>query len=107
MHIRFTKVSLVFHKLEIIRSDGSRQEAALETKTFMPHDLIHFVYEKEAGLSHSFWGSIASGMSFADFDSSEKVAALMKHNDELRQTEMATGILAGYLGSSLGEASAL
>lgn len=107
MQIRFTKTSLTHHTLEITRDDGTKERAELETKTFMPHDLIHLAYESEAGLSDSFWGSLAKGMRFSDFDSPEKVRALVEGNDELCQTEMTTGLLAGYLQGGMSETEAL
>ncbi len=41
MKTTFTKVSLTHHTLKVERDDGSTEEVTLETKSFVPHDLIH------------------------------------------------------------------
>jgi hypothetical protein len=106
MEITFTKTSLTHHTLRVVRKDGTTEEALLETRTFMPHDLIHYAYEKMAGRKHSFWGLVASGARLSDFDK-EKVKELMKGNEEIRLTEMLTGWLHGYLTSNVTEDQAI
>ena len=56
--IKFTNVSPTRHRFEMIREDGSREQADLETKTFLFHDLLHFAVESEAFLADSFYGKL-------------------------------------------------
>ncbi len=99
MQIIFTKVSPTHHRLECVRGDGSRESAILETKSFMPHDLIHYAYEVTAGLKNSFWGLIAQGHSLTELASPEAVATSNLPSEEIILTEKITGPLSGYLKS--------
>jgi hypothetical protein len=56
------------HSLTCIRADGTTvgQKA---TDFFIQHDLTHYAVETALGLRHAFWGLIASGWTFSDFES--------------------------------------
>lgn len=65
MQVIFTKTSHVSHTLTLVRDDGSREVATgLETRSYLRHDLMHYVIEKEAGLKGSFYGAIEAGKGF-------------------------------------------
>lgn len=96
MRILLTKTSMTHHKLEVVRDDGSREEALLETKSFMPHDLIHYALESEARLSMSFWGLVSRGHRFLDLNAKDPMAGSGVPRDELGETEMMVGALTGF-----------
>lgn len=100
MKIRFTKVSNTHHRLEVIRDDGSSESADLETKSLLKHDLIHLAVEKEAALTNSVWGLIASGQSFADFQM-EDLMSENAVNKEIQETEKIVGAFTGLVDREL------
>lgn len=106
MKISFTKQSLTEHILDIQRDDGSIENIVLETKSFMPHDLIHYVLEKEGNLNNSFWGLIKNGKKLEDFNSKEKIQNEILSNSELKDTEMIVGFLTGYFSNDINEEKA-
>jgi hypothetical protein len=61
---RFTRVSPTHHRLDLERADGSRESCLLETRSCLVHDLVHFALESEAGLQHSFYGTVARGTAY-------------------------------------------
>jgi hypothetical protein len=61
LEVCFTRLSPTHHRLEIGRADGSREAVELETRSCLVHDLVHFAFETEAGLSRSFYGRLAAG----------------------------------------------
>jgi hypothetical protein len=105
VRILFTKTSLTHHALEVVRDDGSRERAVLETKSLMPHDLIHHAFESEARLDRSFWGLLGAGFGFLDLRASptrlqpgkDEAASRAVPSDELVTTEMLVGALTGFL----------
>jgi hypothetical protein len=50
LKLRFTRVSPTRHRLEYRREDGTGEAIAMETKSLLVHDLVHFAVESEAGL---------------------------------------------------------
>jgi hypothetical protein len=64
MLIRLTRLTNERHRLEIVRDDGTREACELETRSVLPHDLVHYAVEAEAGLRASFYGRLASGTSY-------------------------------------------
>lgn len=61
MKIRFTKISDEEHSVQVIRSDNSCDEARLNSRSFLRHDLAHLVAEECVGLEDGFWGQVAKG----------------------------------------------
>lgn len=67
----------------------------------LPHDLVHFVVERELGLRGGFWGSVADGVLFAGMSivsgrqrphAAERSHAVMRANTELLlQAEVVAG----------------
>lgn len=97
MKIQLTKISNDQHKLRCVRSDGSSEEALLETKSLLVHDFTHLAYEIEAGLKKSFWGSVASGVTFAKLREEVETTNFDLANEELMRTEMIVGPLQGVM----------
>src|SRR5262245_42615113 len=66
MRIRLTKLDDQRHELEVLREDGSREQAELETRSCLFHDLTHLALEEAAGFDQGFWGSLAGGRTLAE-----------------------------------------
>ena len=66
MKVEFTKVSDRCHQVTITRLDGSTEDALLDSRSFLRHDLAHFAVECELPLLTGFWGAIAAGGSLTD-----------------------------------------
>jgi hypothetical protein len=64
MLIRLTRLSNERHRFEIVRDDGTREARDLETRGALPHDLVHYAVETEAGLKASFYGRLARGETY-------------------------------------------
>jgi hypothetical protein len=64
MQIRLTRLTNERHRLEVVRVDGTREARELETRSALPHDLVHYAVETEAGLNASFYGRLARGESY-------------------------------------------
>jgi hypothetical protein len=68
MKIAFTRLGEKGVRVTIERDDG----AVLETSSpravdRLPHDLMHYVVERELGLNDGLWGRIASGTIYGNF----------------------------------------
>ena len=61
--IRFRKLSDQQHSVSILRRDGSRDVARLDTRSFLRHDLAHYAVERELPIAKGYWGSVAAGAS--------------------------------------------
>jgi hypothetical protein len=57
--LRFTRLSPTHHQFEYRRADGSGEAIEMETRSLLPHDLVHYAVESEAGLRGSFYGLLA------------------------------------------------
>lgn len=64
LRIRLARVSPTHHRMELVRADGTRESCELETRSTLLHDLVHFALESEAGLSDSFFGRLARGVTY-------------------------------------------
>ncbi len=61
MLIRFTKLSDDEHRVQVLRGNGSEEQATLNSRSFLRHDFAHLVTEESVGLRNGFWGQIAKG----------------------------------------------
>lgn len=75
VQVSLLKVSDTRHRVAVVRPDGSGETVELASKDFLLHDLAHFAFEVEAGLTHGVWGSVAyggsldgTGLDGADYD---------------------------------------
>jgi hypothetical protein len=50
----------------ITRTDRSFELISLETKTYLVHDICHYVVEKNLKYVNGFWGMLSQGYSFND-----------------------------------------
>jgi hypothetical protein len=64
MLIRLTRLTNERHRLEVVRDDGTREALDMETRSALPHDLVHYAVETEAGLRASFYGRLARGETY-------------------------------------------
>jgi hypothetical protein len=94
MKILLTKLTNDRHALEIVRKDGSRDRVELETKSLWLHDFLHLAVESEANLHDGFWGSLASGKSFADMND-RSGAGTKEYAGTMLTIEMLVGALTG------------
>ena len=71
MEIRFRKVSDQAHEVSVLRADGTSERKTLSSRSFLFHDLAHFVLESQVPIRNGFWGAIAGGCSIfaADLES--------------------------------------
>jgi hypothetical protein len=99
--IRLTPISPTHHRLAIQRADGSTESRALETRSCLRHDLVHFALETEAGLTRSFWGLLARGTAYADLTGEQ----LVEQGAEIAATERVVGALQGALEADLDPAA--
>lgn len=86
MKILITKINNQQCKYTITRDDGSVEQIVLDLKTYLLHDICHYVVEKHLGYKKGFWGMLAQGHSFR--------ALLGKENtltEELRFIEKIVG----------------
>jgi hypothetical protein len=65
MQIRLTRLTNERHRFEVVRDDGTGEAHELETRSALPHDLVHYAVETEAGLNASFYGRLARGETYA------------------------------------------
>lgn len=93
--IELTKISPTHHRFVIVREGGVREEAELETKSFLTHDFLHFAFETEAGLQNSFYGTLASGRTYAELSDGEGVMSTSFDASEAATTEQIVGALHG------------
>lgn len=93
MRVLFTRIANDRHALEVVRADGSRDRAELETRSFWLHDLVHLAVEAEAGIQDGFWGKIAAGRGLAE------------RSDDLMAVEMLVGTVTGALSGAPAEDS--
>jgi hypothetical protein len=62
--IRLTRLTNELHRFEVVRDNGTHEARDLETRSALPHDLVHYAVETEAGLGASFYGRLASGETY-------------------------------------------
>lgn len=65
MEITFTRGSERTYATSVLRDDGvTLQVPSYDRTSLLPHDLAHYIVERELDLRHGFWGSIAAGALF-------------------------------------------
>ena len=65
MQIFFTKTGATTYRTTAVRNDGVRVEVPAYDRTApIPHDLVHYLVERELKLKRGFWGSVADGALF-------------------------------------------
>lgn len=94
MRIVFRKISDERHTLEIVRSDGRREQVECETRSYLVHDLLHLAVENEAKVTGGFWGNLARGRTLADMND-RTGKAMAAEAPELAVIERLVGSLTG------------
>ena len=107
LFVTLTNVSPTQHRFRCIRQDGSREEAELETKTHLYHDLLHFAVESEAFLTDSFYGKLLKGESYHSLSERKKEAAVLTEGKEIMMTERVVGVMTGVLRSDASPQAAI
>jgi hypothetical protein len=87
MLIRFTRLTNDRHRFEIVRDDRTSEAHELETRSTLAHDLAHYAVEVEGSLSRSFYGRLASGMTYAE------LTAMAPEGPEAMETERVVVLL--------------
>jgi len=64
MQVVFTKTGADTYTTVAIRDDGVRVHLPGSRPRGLPHDLAHFVVERELGLEQGFWGCVSAGAVF-------------------------------------------
>jgi hypothetical protein len=65
MKITFTRSGERTYTTTALRDDGVLLDVPNSDRTFrLPHDLAHYVVERELGLKRGFWGCVAAGAMF-------------------------------------------
>ena len=105
--IKFTNVSPTRYRFEMIREDGSGEQADLETKTFLFHDLLHFAVESEAFLADSFYGKLLKGESYRSLSERKMEATALTEGKEIMMTERVVGVMTGVLQSDASPEAAI
>ena len=65
MKITFSRTGERRYTTSIVRDDGVELKVpSYHRSSWLPHDLAHFVVERELGLRRGFWGRVADGALF-------------------------------------------
>lgn len=94
LHIRLTRLDDRQHRLEIVREDGSRDVATLETRSYLLHDLLHLAVETEAAFANGFWGCLAAGKTLNDMND-RSGESMKEYAGEMATIEQTVGVLTG------------
>lgn len=94
MKIEVVKKNGTTHLYKIQRSNGTGEEIELDTKTYLLHDICHYVTESILHYSKGFWGMLAAGYTFQSLFGKEN-----PQTAELRFIEQIVGpVSMVYLG---------
>lgn len=91
MRIILTRLTSSHHRLEIVRADGARESADLETRSYLLHDLIHYAVEAEAKLEEGFWGLLAKGTPLSQLNDRERAMERMSGGTDIGLAEAIVG----------------
>lgn len=64
MNITFTRTSERSYVASVVRDALTIQVSAFDRPTALPHDIAHYIVERELELKHGFWGCVAAGAIF-------------------------------------------
>ena len=105
------------YETTIVRDDGVRFMLRGPDCTFaMPHDIAHYVVEKELDLDYGFWGRVAAGGVFPSMShvdgrrrpkAAERSRSILKaHPERLSQAEVLVRIFSETIQQGHGETAA-
>lgn len=84
MIIIFTKGDAKYSYLKCIRDDQTITETMMPEQGIMPHDMLHYIVEKQLAFEHAFYGQLKAG---ADIDFKLKHNQLSQEHTDIDQTE--------------------
>ncbi len=104
MHVEFIRTGERSYHALMRRADGVTVRVPGAGRMLpLPHDIVHFVAERELGLRGGFWGSVADGVLFGGMTivsgrqrphAADRSKALMRSNTDLMlQAEVVVGAL--------------
>lgn len=106
MEITFTKTGERTYEVVVRRDDGVTLRVRTPDKPLkIPHDMVHYVVERELNMGRGFWGSIAAGAIFGTVrvvsgrqppHAAERSAALIKESyKEQAAAELYVAVMQG------------
>jgi hypothetical protein len=102
MQIVLTKLSDRQHAVTIVRSDGSRDTIELVTRETLFHDFLHFAVEAAIPTQRGFWGSLASGKTFAQMND-RSGASFRENAATLAIVEGTVGMMTGAMKRAVSD----
>jgi hypothetical protein len=114
MEITFTRSGERTYTTLALRDDGVLlQVPSYDRKFSLPHDLAHYVVERELGLKHGFWGCVAAGAMFPgiqvvsgrrpDHAASRSKSILREAGQSGTEAEVLVGVLLGMMHDGLDD----
>lgn len=95
MKVEIKKLTKYICEYSLTRKDLPVELITLETKTYLVHDVCHYVVEKNLVYSKGFWGMLAQGYSFNQLFGKDNMLTT-----ELRFIEQIVGpVQSVYLGN--------
>jgi hypothetical protein len=94
MKIEIKKVSTYFCEYKLTGENQNTVITGLDIKTYLIHDITHFVVERCLDHNDGFWGMLAQGYSFSELSGKEN-----ELNLQLRDVEKIVGpVQSVYMG---------
>jgi hypothetical protein len=112
MEITFTRTGGRTYATQAVRDDGvSVQVPAYDRTAPLPHDLAHYVVERELGLKNGFWGCVAAGALFPGMTvisgrqrpqaAARSAAVIREAGQHGTEAEVLVGVLLGIVHDGL------
>ncbi len=112
MNIAFTRTGERTYMTQAVRDDGvTLQVPSYDRTALLPHDIGHFVVERELGLRQGFWGCVAQGALFPGMTvvsgrqpphaAARSQAIIREAGQQATHAEVLVGILLGVLHDDL------
>ncbi len=95
--ITLRRISPTEHEFAYRRADGTRESFSLDTKSYLFHDFLHFAFESEARLMHSFYGRLLEGKPYKELSMTSTAEGGSPLRNEGALTECLVGILTGVV----------
>ncbi|HZO90565.1 MAG TPA: hypothetical protein VFB38_19715 [Chthonomonadaceae bacterium] len=112
MNITFTRTGECTYTTQALRDDAVLLEVPSYDRTHaIPHDLAHYVVERELGLKRGFWGCVAAGALFPgikvisgrqpDHTAARSQAVIREAGQQGTEAEVLVGVLLRILEEGL------
>jgi hypothetical protein len=113
LEITFTRTGPRRYRTSVRRDGTVFELRGFDRPAELPHDLAHFVIEREVGCRFGFWGCIAAGANFQSMTLVEgrrsphwterSREVLRRHHDQLTEAEGLVGLLLELCHEGLGK----